>query len=118
MKVAIGIDLGGTRIKAAAIDAEGNVLHQLYKPTNDGDDTVWKNGVAAAVNELQEILKKDKVAVGLSAPGLPNENNTAIAFMPGRMQGLENLFWKDILHQPAYVLNDAVASMISEAKFG
>ena len=118
MKVAIGIDLGGTRIKAAAIDADGNVLHQLYKPTNDGDDTVWKNGVAAAVNELQETLKIEKVAVGLSAPGLPNENNTAIAFMPGRMQGLENLSWKDILHQPAYVLNDAVASMISEAKFG
>ena len=118
MKVAIGIDLGGTRIKAAAIDADGNVLHQLYKPTNDGDDTVWKNGVAAAVNELQQTLKIEKVAVGLSAPGLPNENNTAIAFMPGRMQGLENLSWKDILHQPAYVLNDAVASMISEAKFG
>jgi glucokinase len=118
MKTAIGIDLGGTRIKTVAIDADGNVLHQLYKPTNDGNNKVWKNAVAAAVNELQNILKTEKIHIGLSAPGLPNEDNTAIAFMPGRMQGLENLCWKDFLHQPTYVLNDAVASMIGEAKFG
>src|SRR5664279_5053443 len=118
MGTAIGIDLGGTRIKAVAIDADCNVLHQLYRPTNDGDDTIWKNAVAAVVKELQNILKKEKINIGLSAPGLPNENNTAIAFMPGRMQGLENLCWKDFLHQPTYVLNDAVASMMGEAKFG
>ena len=118
MNTAIGIDLGGTRIKAVAIDADGNVLHQLYKPTNDGDEKVWKNAVAGAVRELQNILKTEKINIGLSAPGLPNENNTAIAFMPGRMQGLENLSWQDFLHQSTYVLNDAVASMMGEAKFG
>jgi glucokinase len=118
MKTAIGIDLGGTRIKAVAIDAGGNVLHQLYKPTNDGDHTVWKNSVAAISKELQHILKAKKIRIGLSAPGLPNENNTAIAYMPGRLQGLENLSWKDFLDQPTYVLNDAVASIMGEAKFG
>jgi glucokinase len=118
MKTAIGIDLGGTRIKAVAIDAGGNILHQLYKPTNDGETKVWKNTVAEAVKELQNILKTEKINIGLSAPGLPNENNTAIAFMPGRMQGLENLRWKDFLQQPTFVLNDAVASMMGEVKFG
>jgi glucokinase len=38
--------------------------------------------------------------------------------MPGRMQGLENLVWKDYLQHPAYVINDAVAAMMAEAKFG
>ncbi len=52
-KTAIGIDLGGTRIKAVVIDAEGNVLHELYQPTNDGDNKVWKNGVISTVVELQ-----------------------------------------------------------------
>jgi len=118
MKTAIGIDLGGTRIKVVAIDANGNILRQLYKPTNDGDDKVWKYAVIAAVKELQVILKTEKINIGISAPGLPNENNTAIAFMPGRMQGLENLSWTDFLHQPTYVLNDAVAAMMGEAKFG
>ena len=117
-KIAIGIDLGGTRIKAVAIDTNGNVLHENYQPTNDGDDTVWKNAVSAAVKELQTILKKDKINIGLSAPGLPDSNNTCIACMPGRMQGLENFIWSEFLQQPTYVLNDAVAAMMCEAKFG
>lgn len=116
--VTIGIDLGGTRIKAVAIDAGGNVLHENYQPTNDGDDAVWKNAVAAAVKELQAILKKDNVSIGLSAPGLPDAANTCIACMPGRMQGLENFNWSEFLQHPTYVLNDAVAAMMGEAKFG
>jgi glucokinase len=118
LSTTIGIDLGGTRIKAVAIDAQGNVLHENYQPTNDGEDKSWKNAVAAAANELQTILKTGAINIGLSAPGLPNESNTAIAFMPGRMQGLENFIWKDFLHQPTLVLNDAVAAMMAEAKFG
>src|SRR5487761_2211532 len=97
LSTTIGIDLGGTRIKAVAIDAQGNVLHENYQPTNDGEDKPWKNAVAAAANELQTILKTGEINIGLSAPGLPNESNPAIAFMPGRMQGLENFIWKDFL---------------------
>jgi len=116
--ITIGIDLGGTRIKGVAIDEQGNVLQQLLKPTNDGDDSVWKKAVAETVSELSKQLNAEKFSVGISAPGLPNENNTAIAFMPGRMQGLENFYWKDLLKQETYVLNDAVAAMMAEAKFG
>ena len=116
--ITIGIDLGGTRIKAVAIDADGNVLHQLYNPTNDGDDRSWKDTVASGVKELQSKLKQNDFRIGISAPGLPNDENTAIAFMPGRMQGLENFNWGSFLHQPTYVLNDAVAAMMGEAKFG
>jgi len=100
------------------MDIKGTLLHENYQHTNDGDGMVWKNAVAAAIRELQHILKKEKINIGLSAPGLPNENNTAIAFMPGRMQGLENFRWNDFLQQSTYVLNDAVAALIGEAKFG
>lgn len=117
-KVSIGIDLGGTRIKAVAIDAGGNVLLENYQPTNDGDDSVWKNAVSKAVKELQQTLKIEKINVGLSAPGLPDKNYTCIACMPGRMQGLENFIWSAFLSQPTYVLNDAVAAMMGETNFG
>ena len=116
--IAIGIDLGGTRIKAVAMDDEGNLLHQLYQPTNDGDDIVWKNSVTQAVNDLKKEISKQDIIIGISAPGLPNENNTAIAFMPGRLQGLENFDWTSFLQQQTWVLNDAVAAMMAEAKFG
>ncbi|HLX93964.1 MAG TPA: ROK family protein [Puia sp.] len=114
----IGIDLGGTRIKAVAIDENGNVLAENYQPTNDGDSSVWKSAVATAVTQLKGMIKEEEVAIGLSAPGLPNENNSGIAFMPGRMQGLENFSWSQFLGQSTFVLNDAVAAMMGEAKFG
>ena len=117
-EVFFGIDLGGTRIKAVAINTDGKILHQNHQPTNDGDDSVWKNAVATAVKELQQILKPEKINIGLSAPGLPNEKNTFISCMPGRMQGLENFIWTEFLQQPTYVLNDAVAAMMCEANFG
>ena len=47
----VGIDLGGTRIKGVAIDADGNVLHQTYTPTNDGEGEVWKAAIAKTVNK-------------------------------------------------------------------
>jgi glucokinase len=63
-------------------------------------------------------MNKQDIVIGISAPGLPNDNNRAIAFMPGRLQGLENFDWTDFLQQQTWVLNDAVAAIVAEAKFG
>jgi glucokinase len=114
----IGIDLGGTRIKGVAIDAGGKVLHQSYTATNDGEGEIWKAAIAKTVDDLKQKLGVEKIAVGISAPGLPDNKNTVIAFMPGRMQGLENFIWKDYLQCPTYVLNDGVAALVAEAKTG
>ena len=92
-KTAIGIDLGGTRIKAVIIDAECKILCQLYQPTYDGDDKIWKSAVMSAVNELQNESGTKPAVIGISAPGIPNKENTTIAFMPGRLEGLENFVW-------------------------
>ena len=118
MKFAIGIDLGGTRIKGIAVDAEGNELHKLYMPTRDGDGAVWKKAVAETINGLLQKLKGNNSVIGISAPGLPSDDNRSIAYMPGRMQGLENFTWQDFLHKPTYVLNDAIAALIAESTFG
>ncbi len=117
-KVYIGIDLGGTRIKGVLINEKGKILHQVYTPTNDGNSTVWKNAVAATVKELQLKTNQIKPVIGISAPGISNVQNTAIAFLPDRLQGLENFIWGDFLMQETFVLNDAVAALMAEAKLG
>lgn len=118
MSFYIGIDLGGTRIKGVAIDADGNIMHQTYTPTNDGEGEVWKVAIEKTVNDLIQKLNTEKVIVGISAPGLPNKENTAIGFMPGRLEGLENFIWSDYLQCPCFVLNDGVAALVAEAKTG
>lgn len=114
----IGIDLGGTRIKAIAIDENGQVVHQHYQPTNDGDDTIWKNAVATSVMEIRKKTGNEQSVAGISAPGLPNADNSAIGFMPGRLQGLENFIWTNFLQTRTFVLNDAISAMLAEARYG
>jgi len=118
MKFAIGIDLGGTRIKGTAIDMAGNILHRLYTPTYDGDGAVWKHAVADTVNDLLGKINSNDSVIGISAPGLPSDDHTAIVYMPGRMQGLENFLWQEDLQRQTYVLNDAVAALIAETTSG
>ena len=117
-QTAIGIDLGGTRIKAVAIDNMGNMLHELYQPTHDGDDRVWKNAVASAVNELRLKIKNQLDVIGISCPGLPDESNSTVAFLPVRLQGLENFNWSAFLKTKTWILNDALSALMAEARFG
>ena len=118
MSIAIGIDLGGTRIKGVAVNDQGDVLYQIYADTNDGDNAVWKKAVAETVQSLLEKIKQHSAVIGISAPGLPDDDNSYIAVMPGRMQGLEKLVWKKFLGHPAYVMNDGIAAMMAEAQSG
>lgn len=116
--ITIGIDLGGTRIKVVAIDGGGKTLYEHLQPTNDGDDKIWKNAVKQAFLATCDKIRVEKPLVGISAPGLPNSENSAIGYMPGRLQGLENFIWSEFLGTKAWVLNDAVAAMMAEAKYG
>lgn len=116
--IAIGIDLGGTRIKAAAVDASGNILQSCYYPTFDGDGCVWKQTIANIVKDIIGKIPGQHFVIGISAPGLPDTNNTTIVCMPGRMQGLEHFNWRNWLKHPCYVLNDGIAALVGESKYG
>lgn len=114
----IGVDLGGTRIKTVALDAEGELLYQLYTPTNDGNGDSWKTSVKNSIAELTAHLGVKDYVAGISAPGIPDNNNSSIAYMPGRLQGLENFDWSAYLQHRTWVLNDAVAALMAEATLG
>jgi glucokinase len=116
---AIGIDLGGTHIKGVLIDTvTGVVLQQLLTPTDDGEGQPWQRAVRDTVRALKQPLTEPLRGIGLSAPGLPTPDNTAIACMPGRLQGLEGFDWSGFLGEPVRVLNDAHAALMAEARFG
>ena len=113
----IGIDLGGTRIKGILINKKGEILEQSYQPTNDKLGG-WKEAVKRTVEDLKSKSPQPIAGVGMSVPGLPNEDNSAIAYYPDRLQGLENFEWATYLGEEAYVLNDAHAAVVAELGFG
>jgi glucokinase len=109
------LDIGGTRIKAVLVE-NGVVLDYLYQPTGEGE--AYKEAVRDAFHQLKAKAKSTTIRVGISAPGIPNDARSAIAFMPGRLPGLENFEWTDWLKTPTCVLNDAVCALVAETKMG
>lgn len=123
MTPAIGIDLGGTNIKAALIDSDtGALITSLSRPTLDGefvnDVPRFAQTVRDIVHELEAQAEQGKLRVGLSAPGLANPDGRCIDWMPGRMHGLEKLDWPLFLDREVQVLNDAHSALLGEVWIG
>jgi len=116
--LAIGIDLGCTNIKGVLIDIKGNTLDEAKKETNEQDDKYWKQVVAEMIHDFAKKSGRKADVIGLAAPGLADAENKFIAFMPGRLPGLENFSWTDWIGEKVWVLNDAHAAMMAEASFG
>src|SRR5687768_2194761 len=120
MRYALGIDLGGTSIKAMAISAEGGVLAKTNRPFDADKKLDWAEKIRALVPELQAQQRAPATAIGISAPGLAARDGRSIAFLPQRQQGLEGLVWSDYLQAPFQVpvLNDAHAALLGEGWLG
>lgn len=116
-KHAIGIDLGCTNIKAVLMGDAGAIIREWRCDTHEQDDRAWKNTIREVILNFQQDCP-EVTAIGLSAPGLANAENTCISFMPGRLPGLENFNWSNHLGQRVFVLNDAHAALMAEASFG
>jgi len=119
-KLSMGIDLGGTNIKGVLLNEQGERLKEWHAPTQDGGDgSKWKQQIAKWLTELKELYPKKAIPVGIAAPGLADEKNGKISFMPGRMFGLAGFEWRDFLNRDdVFVLNDAHAATIAERDFG
>lgn len=116
MNYAIGLDIGGTNIKALAVTESGRVLAKTSVPTGDTGKRGWRLNVGRAKEELRQILKQPPAWIGLAAPGLAASDQASIAFMPGRLAGLEGFVWKKFfkVSHPVPVLNDAHAALQGE----
>jgi glucokinase len=124
MRLAIGIDLGGTAVKAGLVRlADGEMVERMTVPTRDGErdaagGPAFVSAVRECVAELEARAGGKELPVGLSAPGLAARDGRAIQWMPGRMEGIEGLDWSAALGRPARVLNDAQAALLGEVWTG
>jgi fructokinase len=88
-QVRIGIDLGGTKIEAIALDDSGAVLHRQRIATPAGDYRATIDAIAALVFSIERDLGQTGT-VGVGSPGalslrtglLKNSNSTALNGKP------------------------------------
>ncbi len=88
----VGIDLGGTEIKAGLVDREGRILLQSSIPTNAGRD--YRLIIKDMQMQVEKLLKDygadtgDMESIGIGAPGLMNEKSGYVIYctnLSGRM---------------------------------
>lgn len=121
MKYAFGIDLGGTNIKLAAVDFDGVFLHKASRSSQGQQDSNSQKDFPYFAQEIREMLLSVEAElgsspeyVGLAAPGLAASDAKSIAYMPGRLNGLEGFNWSEFLGRNTAVLDDAKAALLAE----
>lgn len=65
----LGIDIGGTKTEAVAIDGEGRPAHRVRLATGHGSAAVLDTAVRAA-NELERLAGASFASVGVGIPGM------------------------------------------------
>src|SRR3954469_23858899 len=85
----LGIDLGGSSVKAVAVTPEGKLLGATNVPFDVNEQLDWARGIRQIVHELASKQAACAQPAGISAPGLAAVNGRSIARMPGRLKGLE-----------------------------
>ena len=116
MRTALGIDLGGTQIKAVVAAENGEILRRELRPTHDG---IVDGAFAQTIRLLAEELG-GTIPIALSAPGLASADRRKIAHLPGRLRGLEGLDWTNFFQRESLVpvSNDAQSALLGEAWLG
>ncbi len=90
----IGIDLGGTNLKAGLVDRDGKIHHRLSIKTDaHADPQAISHQIFGLVGEIIKSApckKTDIIGVGLGSPGLIDKKGETILFSPNLPQ------WRDI----------------------
>ena len=116
----IGIDLGCSSVKAVTVDAQGILGAQGMRAFDADTPADWARCVRDQVAALEAAARRRADWLGISAPGLAARDGRSIAYMPGRLAGLEGWDWMAYLGrtQPVPVLNDGQAALLGERWLG
>ncbi len=115
----IGVDLGGTKIEAVALAADGAILHRTRSMTPAGDYAATLDTIAGLVHEVERSAGEHGT-VGVAHPGaisprsglIKNSNSTVLNGRPLARDLAERL------GRPVRLENDANGFALSEAVDG
>lgn len=122
-EVVLAVDLGGTQLRAAVVDAEGQLLARARADTlaHEGAEAVIARLKQTAHAALAQSPRQDIRAVGLSGPG-PISPQTGVIYTAPNMPGWQDVPIADILARefgaPCYAGNDGNLAALGEWRYG
>jgi glucokinase len=116
MNYLLGIDLGGSSVKAVATTRDGEPLLRCHEPFDPERPMHFAETILGVLDRTVAARGTAPDLIGLSAPGLASPSARTIAFLPNRLPGIEELDWTNYLHteKPVRVLNDAHSALMGE----
>ena len=122
-RLAIGIDIGGTKVAGGVVDEDGVIIHRTRRdtPHRSTSPAVVEDTIVASVEDLLEMAGREEVsAVGIGAAGFVAVDRATVVFAPHlswRNEPLHDALAKRIA-LPITVDNDANAAAWAEVTFG
>ena len=114
--LALGVDIGGTAIKAAIVGTSGDFLESFHAPS--------PRTVSALHDFVHSILKNAKTPVrgiGIGCKGIIDTATSRVNSLPGDLHFLEGLLLSEVVaadNLPVFADNDARAALIAEVLWG
>ena len=123
---AIGVDIGGTSIKAALVGRDGAVTLETTVPTNAAGG---KDAIAAGLTEVIGWVQQRAIAqqaqicgIGIASAGSIDARTGDVFAATENLPGWTGFplcaFVSQLSSLPAYAVNDAQAAALSELRFG
>lgn len=122
--IVIGVDIGGTSIKGAAIRDNGEILDRFSCLMNQeaSPEETFSHLADLINNFIKEHHYDEKiVGVGMGVPGLINQKEGTVSSSPNMPKWLNfNIvkFMEERVNLPVKIVNDASAAALGEAKLG
>ena len=116
--LAIGIDIGGTKVAAGVVDIHGRLLAETRRSTPDSDARGIERVIVELVGELSREYRIRSIGIG--AAGWMDLSNGTVLFSP-------HLAWRNeplrgnlekLLRRRVTVVNDADAAAWAEWRYG
>jgi glucokinase len=116
----IGVDLGGTKLLAGAVDADLAIHHRTNRPVLGLDQAELVEMVAHAVQEIRTAVDAEIQSVGFGIP-CTFDSRTGIAVQAVNLP-LKDIAFAEVMAErlelPVVVDNDANCAVLAEARSG
>lgn len=120
----MALDVGGTKLAAAAVRADGTIVHQVTVATeaHKGGDIVLAR-LCRLAHQLKEAMPCSPAGIGIATHGIVEPERGIVRFATSNLPGWTGTHLKERIEEqfpgiPVHVGNDGHAATLAEHRFG